>query len=112
MLAVSRYGSTTTALTAQLKPVMEQLAAHYFLKAKSPRGGLIDSVARFHLGNGARLERIDWLGDTLSQGPARVRQSDGELSVSVSTISRRTTRSLCRPLRDRGIERGEKAAEE
>lgn len=57
-----------TALTAQLKPVMEQLAAHYFLKAKSPRGGPIDSVARFHLGNGARLERIDWLGDTSAKG--------------------------------------------
>ena len=23
-----------------------------------------DAVARFHLGNGARLERINWLGDT------------------------------------------------
>jgi malonyl-CoA decarboxylase len=57
-----------TALTAQLKPVMEHLAAHYFLKAKSARGGPIDSVARFHLGNGARLERIDWLGDTSTKG--------------------------------------------
>jgi malonyl-CoA decarboxylase len=24
----------------------------------------VDAVARFHLGNGARLERINWLGDT------------------------------------------------
>jgi malonyl-CoA decarboxylase len=24
----------------------------------------VDSVARFHLGNGARLERLNWLGDT------------------------------------------------
>jgi malonyl-CoA decarboxylase len=29
---------------------------------------LIDSVARFHLGNGARLERINWLGDLSPKG--------------------------------------------
>ncbi|UGV27127.1 MCD, Malonyl-CoA decarboxylase MCD [Rhodopseudomonas boonkerdii] len=56
------------ALREQLKPVMEGLAAHYFLKAKNARGGPVDSVARFHLGNGARLERIDWLGDTSAKG--------------------------------------------
>jgi malonyl-CoA decarboxylase len=39
-------------------------AAWYFLRARSPRGLPLDSVARFHLGNGARLERINWLGDT------------------------------------------------
>jgi malonyl-CoA decarboxylase len=27
-------------------------------------GNRIDPVARFHLGNGARLERINWLGNT------------------------------------------------
>jgi malonyl-CoA decarboxylase len=27
-------------------------------------------VARFHLGNGARLDRIDWLGDTSPKGLA------------------------------------------
>ncbi|MDB5519819.1 MAG: Malonyl-CoA decarboxylase, partial [Tardiphaga sp.] len=47
-------------LVAQLRPVIEPLAAYYFLKAKTPKGRMIDSVARFHLGNGARLERIDW----------------------------------------------------
>ncbi|MGZ3325248.1 MAG: malonyl-CoA decarboxylase, partial [Xanthobacteraceae bacterium] len=49
-------------LEAQLRAVLEPLAAHYFLKARTPKGRLIDSVARFHLGNGARLERINWLG--------------------------------------------------
>src|SRR3954466_3904451 len=48
-------------LTTRLRPVIEPLAAYYFLKARTPKGRLIDSVARFHLGNGARLERIDWL---------------------------------------------------
>ena len=55
-------------MTTQLRAVLEPLAAHYFLKARTPKGRLIDSVARFHLGNGARLERIDWLGDLSPKG--------------------------------------------
>src|ERR1700716_1031852 len=55
-------------LAAQLRSVIEPLAAYYFLKARTPKGRLIDSVARFHLGNGARLEQIDWLGDLLPEG--------------------------------------------
>jgi malonyl-CoA decarboxylase len=55
-------------LAAQLRSVLEPLAAHYFLKARTPKGRLIDSVERFHIGNGARLERIDWLGDLSPKG--------------------------------------------
>jgi malonyl-CoA decarboxylase len=44
------------------------LAAHYFLFAKSGDGRPVDPVARFHLGNGARLERINWLGDISEKG--------------------------------------------
>ena len=40
-------------------------AAAYFLRAKNERGRPLDPVARFHLGNGARLERINWLGRRL-----------------------------------------------
>ena len=61
-------------LATQLRSVLEPLAAHYFLKARTPKGRLIDSVARFHLGNGARLERIDWLGDLSPKG---LRESAG-----------------------------------
>jgi malonyl-CoA decarboxylase len=61
-------------LVAQLRAVLEPLAAHYFLKARTAKGRLIDSVARFHLGNGARLERIDWLGDLSPKG---LRESAG-----------------------------------
>jgi malonyl-CoA decarboxylase len=49
-------------------------AAAYFLRAKTPRGRPIDPVARFHLGNGARLERINFLGDVSTKG---LRQSHG-----------------------------------
>jgi malonyl-CoA decarboxylase len=48
----------------QLKDPLLRAAAVYFLKAKNRRGLPLDAVARFHLGNGARLERINWLGDT------------------------------------------------
>jgi malonyl-CoA decarboxylase len=61
-------------LAQQLRPVVEPLAAYYFLKARTPKGRLIDSVARFHLGNGARLERINWLGDLSPKG---MRESAG-----------------------------------
>src|SRR3979411_882780 len=44
-------------LTLQLRSVLEPLAAHYFLKARTSKGRLIDSVARFHIGNGARRGR-------------------------------------------------------
>ncbi|MGE5148429.1 MAG: malonyl-CoA decarboxylase [Candidatus Eiseniibacteriota bacterium] len=49
---------------AALKEPMLRAAAWYFLRAKNKRGAPLDAVARFHLGNGARLERLNWLGDT------------------------------------------------
>jgi malonyl-CoA decarboxylase len=61
-------------LTSQLRALLEPLAAFYFLKARTSKGRPIDSVARFHLGNGARLERIDWLGDLSPKG---LRESAG-----------------------------------
>jgi malonyl-CoA decarboxylase len=52
---------------AMREPVKEPLiraAAWYYLHARTRNGSPIDSVARFHLGNGARLERLNWLADT------------------------------------------------
>jgi malonyl-CoA decarboxylase len=46
-------------------------AACYFLQARSKGGTPVDPVARFHLGNGARLEQINWLADTSSNGMSR-----------------------------------------
>src|SRR5690606_29740835 len=43
-----------------------RLCAAYLLRAKRPDGAPLDPVARFHLANGARLERINWHGDTSS----------------------------------------------
>jgi malonyl-CoA decarboxylase len=51
--------------------VLAPLAAHYFLKAKMDDGRPLDPVARFHLGNGARLERLNLLGDLSAKGLAQ-----------------------------------------
>ncbi len=51
-----------------LKDAVLAQAAYYFLQAKSADNRPVDPVARFHLGNGARLERINWLGDTSEKG--------------------------------------------
>lgn len=48
--------------------LLEPLAAHYFLAAKAGNNRPYDPVARFHLGNGARLERINVLGDPSKKG--------------------------------------------
>jgi malonyl-CoA decarboxylase len=47
------------------------LGAHYLLCAKDRRGRAVDPVARFHLGNGARVERLCWMGDTSAKGMAQ-----------------------------------------
>jgi malonyl-CoA decarboxylase len=54
-----------------LREPLMRAAAWYFLRAKSRRGMPVDSVARFHLGNGARLERINWLADLTEKGIAQ-----------------------------------------
>ncbi|HOV17885.1 malonyl-CoA decarboxylase [Ottowia sp.] len=48
--------------------------AHYLARASTDGGRPLDAVARFHLGNGARIERINWLGDPSPKG---LRQSHG-----------------------------------
>ncbi|RQP05692.1 MAG: MCD, Malonyl-CoA decarboxylase MCD [Paracoccus sp. BP8] len=49
-------------------------AAAYFLRARDGKGRVVDPVARFHLGNGARLERLNFLGDVSANG---LKQSHG-----------------------------------
>ncbi len=50
------------AQSEKLRPALMRLCALYLTRQPSP-GSRIDPVARFHLGNGARLERINWLGN-------------------------------------------------
>jgi malonyl-CoA decarboxylase len=55
---------------AELQRCLLPLAAYYLTQAKQNQEPL-DPVARFHLKNGARLERINWLGDTSASGLQR-----------------------------------------
>jgi malonyl-CoA decarboxylase len=59
--------------TRRLREPLLNLAARYLLEA-SEQGRPVDPVARFHLGNGARIERLNWLADTSPKG---FRQSFG-----------------------------------
>ena len=53
------------------RPRLQALAAKYFLTAKRDDGQPLDPVARFHLGNGAELEAIHWMGDVSARGIAQ-----------------------------------------
>ncbi|XP_041023285.1 malonyl-CoA decarboxylase, mitochondrial isoform X1 [Juglans microcarpa x Juglans regia] len=50
-----------------LKPPLMRLCARYFLQEKK-RGKALDSVANFHLQNGAMIERINWMADRSEKG--------------------------------------------
>ena len=47
--------------------ILQSCAAHY-LGREMRDGEPVDPVARFHLGNGARIERLNWAGDPSVKG--------------------------------------------
>ncbi len=53
---------------APLKEPLMQLCANYLLHRAEGSVPAQDPVARFHLNNGATLERINWLADTSKKG--------------------------------------------
>jgi len=103
-----------------LKPVLLASVAEYLLRAKNSQGRPVDPVARLHLDNGARLERVNWLADVsppaIAQGagfmvnyvydPARIVENHevfanrGEVVASPSV--RKLLRSRVRPSAERG----------
>ena len=58
----------------RVRALLLNRAADYFMQARDAAGRPRDPVARFHLGNGARLERLNWAADTSANG---LRQSGG-----------------------------------
>jgi CoA:oxalate CoA-transferase len=56
-----------------LKDALTRLAARYLSGAEEKKGPT-DPVARFHLGNGARIEQVNWMADLSKKG---VRESHG-----------------------------------
>jgi malonyl-CoA decarboxylase len=56
-------------LSEALRPVLLRAAATYLLQAKGRDGKrALDPVAHFHLSNGARMEQLNWMGDTSAKG--------------------------------------------
>jgi malonyl-CoA decarboxylase len=56
------------AMVAVLREPMLRLCAHYLLQEKGRGGRAADPVAHFHLTNGARVERLNWLADVSAKG--------------------------------------------
>jgi malonyl-CoA decarboxylase len=63
----------TPKIDDSLKPLITRFCAAYLMRHASTQEPA-DPVAHFHLGNGARLERINWLGNT---APRRIKESFG-----------------------------------
>jgi malonyl-CoA decarboxylase len=72
----------TGRLDNDLRNCLVPLCAYYLLNAKRGKEPL-DPVARFHLKNGARLDRINWLADTSASG---MRQSAGMMANYVYEV--------------------------
>ena len=72
LTALDEPGWWADAETAQrLQDPVMRAAAWYLVRARSRRGLPLDPVSRFHLGNGARLERINWLADVSDKALAQ-----------------------------------------
>ncbi len=58
-------------LAKALKKPLLRLCACFLAKEKRAGGSAFDRVAHFHLSNGARIERLNWLANTSPQGIAQ-----------------------------------------
>jgi len=61
-------------ISSALQPILLKLAVHYLTKEKRSEGTALDSVAHFHLNNGARIEQLNWAADLSPRG---IQQSAG-----------------------------------
>jgi malonyl-CoA decarboxylase len=55
-------------LSAVMRDPLLRLCAQYLVLEKGRGGRAADPVAHFHLTNGARVDRLNWLGDTSEKG--------------------------------------------
>ncbi len=69
-LIARRGWSREEAAAKVLEPLLIRLCARYLAKEDAPgrAGRARDPVAHFHLSNGARIERLNWRGDTSDNG--------------------------------------------
>jgi malonyl-CoA decarboxylase len=78
---------TRPAAAVEVKRDVLPLCACYLLYATRGKEPL-DPVARFHLGNGARLERLNWLGNTSPSGLSRSAGLTANYVYDVPTVER------------------------
>jgi malonyl-CoA decarboxylase len=64
-------GADAGTIAPAIERELNRLCASYLMDAKRDGKLPLDPVARFHLANGARLERLNWMGDTSATGLAR-----------------------------------------
>lgn len=69
-LIVELESSGTPPSTPEKIALLTQLTAKYLVYGKSPQGGPLDPVAKFHLGNGACLSQINSSADLSMRGMA------------------------------------------
>jgi malonyl-CoA decarboxylase len=70
-VALETDWSANDLFKAALEEPLMGLCARYLALERGPTGRALDPVARFHLRNGSRVERINWLGDTSEKGLAQ-----------------------------------------
>ncbi len=70
-LLAGRHWNEDPALSDALRAPLMGLAARYLSLEKGPADRALDPVAHFHLSNGARMERLNWLGDVSRSGLLR-----------------------------------------
>ena len=63
--------SADAALAEVLKDPLLRICARYLAREKAGEKRALDPVAHFHLTNGARLERLNWLADASPKGFAQ-----------------------------------------
>ena len=73
-------GSMDEARQDALRAPLLRLCAHYLLEEKRGRRAR-DRVAHFHLANGARLERLNWLAKPRRGGVAPLLRDHGQLRL-------------------------------
>jgi malonyl-CoA decarboxylase len=102
------------AAAERLREPLMRAAATYFMTARTRTRAPVDPVARFHLGNGARLERIDWLGDPSPKGIAQsygimvnylydlddIEKNHEAYAENRTIVASNAVRKLARPVRD------------
>jgi len=59
---------TDQRIATVLRDPLMRLCARYLVRERTSSGRALDPVGHFHLSNGARVERLNWLGDISAKG--------------------------------------------